>query len=270
MKNMAYKDLPVCRTCGRKLRTTHQKAAEYTEPTMRGWDGFCETHHEIPVFKYLPKSNKHDPTPEADKAWFEAYVADRRSRGIPQHGEFMAGEEPVVVPAKPILPHIPPRNDVCKNGHPRTPANTTYYVSPITGDRFERCLECKRAISARQYAARKAAMDAKQLGGHNLPTHCGHGHEYTPENTVLSGVSKYGHQIRRCRICEENRIMRRTTITRAANPSKKTHCPHGHEFTPENTHVNLKGFRVCIECRNGKRRASRLQRQADTKVQDGK
>lgn len=27
-----------------------------------------------------------------------------------------------------------------------------------------------------------------------------------------------------------------------------THCPHGHEYTPENTYINPKGVRVCREC----------------------
>lgn len=30
--------------------------------------------------------------------------------------------------------------------------------------------------------------------------------------------------------------------------ARKTHCKHGHEFTPENTHVNKAGSRMCREC----------------------
>jgi hypothetical protein len=40
-----------------------------------------------------------------------------------------------------------------------------------------------------------------------------------------------------------------------ANNKIKTHCPHGHEYTPENTLVNRSGSRVCVIC---KRVAARL------------
>lgn len=30
--------------------------------------------------------------------------------------------------------------------------------------------------------------------------------------------------------------------------SKKTHCPQGHEYTPENTKIQTKGGRVCRTC----------------------
>jgi len=35
----------------------------------------------------------------------------------------------------------------------------------------------------------------------------------------------------------------------------KTHCIHGHEYTPENTHINKKGHRKCKQCHNEKERA---------------
>lgn len=34
----------------------------------------------------------------------------------------------------------------------------------------------------------------------------------------------------------------------AAAKLAKTHCKHGHEYTPENTRLNWKGARVCREC----------------------
>jgi len=37
--------------------------------------------------------------------------------------------------------------------------------------------------------------------------------------------------------------------TIAARNAAKTHCPQGHEFTPENTYVNSKGSRECLICR---------------------
>ena len=35
----------------------------------------------------------------------------------------------------------------------------------------------------------------------------------------------------------------------------KTHCKHGHEFTPENTYVNRRGARECETCRTARRAA---------------
>lgn len=34
----------------------------------------------------------------------------------------------------------------------------------------------------------------------------------------------------------------------------RTHCPYGHEYTPENTYVNPRGWRVCITCRRNRDR----------------
>lgn len=30
--------------------------------------------------------------------------------------------------------------------------------------------------------------------------------------------------------------------------TQKTHCPHGHEYTPENTYVCKRGWRGCLKC----------------------
>ena len=40
---------------------------------------------------------------------------------------------------------------------------------------------------------------------------------------------------------------------------RKTHCPHGHEYTPGNTRTNVRGHRFCRQCqsiRNATRRKS--------------
>jgi hypothetical protein len=33
-----------------------------------------------------------------------------------------------------------------------------------------------------------------------------------------------------------------------ARAARASHCKHGHEFTPENTHINAKGWRCCRTC----------------------
>jgi hypothetical protein len=37
---------------------------------------------------------------------------------------------------------------------------------------------------------------------------------------------------------------------------KKTHCPQGHEFTPENTYLPPSGGRKCVQCRRDRKRAA--------------
>lgn len=37
----------------------------------------------------------------------------------------------------------------------------------------------------------------------------------------------------------------------------RTHCRHGHEFTPENTFTNVRGARVCLTCRREQEAARR-------------
>ncbi|GAA3121571.1 HNH endonuclease [Streptomyces echinatus] len=48
----------------------------------------------------------------------------------------------------------------------------------------------------------------------------------------------------------ENR--RRSPHTKAG--ARRTHCKHGHEFTPENTRVRTTGARVCIACHKRRQR----------------
>lgn len=39
--------------------------------------------------------------------------------------------------------------------------------------------------------------------------------------------------------------------------SNKTHCPHNHEYTPENTYVSPKGQRICTTCSRERTRRHR-------------
>lgn len=59
-------------------------------------------------------------------------------------------------------------------------------------------------------------------------------------------------------------VTHRTNVTRshlapAGKNSRKTHCKHGHKFTPENTITSLSGRRACRACHN------RCQREADAR-----
>lgn len=50
-------------------------------------------------------------------------------------------------------------------------------------------------------------------------------------------------------VTHEENVKRGTSF--AAVNARKTHCIHGHEFTPENTHVRPNGHRTCRTCRRG-------------------
>lgn len=96
------------------------------------------------------------------------------------------------------------------------------------------------------------AADKKRHGTEpwSARTHCKHGHEFTEENT---GRGPGGS--RRCRECERIKDRRLYAKAKAngAHPNivngEKTHCKHGHEFTPENTRMERNGTkRACRTC----------------------
>lgn len=75
-----------------------------------------------------------------------------------------------------------------------------------------------------------------------IKTHCSRGHEYTPENTRYSSYPRRNGRIkieRICRTCKRDRS--RETKGYGLRPHRaqinaaKTHCPKGHEYSPENT-----------------------------------
>lgn len=62
-----------------------------------------------------------------------------------------------------------------------------------------------------------------------------------------------------CRPSHLEAVPHRINILRGNSPSafhaRKTRCPKGHEYTPENTHVTPKGARVCKACRRERQKA---------------
>lgn len=72
---------------------------------------------------------------------------------------------------------------------------------------------------------------------------------------------------------DDNRLANLRWDTRAANQldsvrngthhmARRTHCPQGHEYTPENTYRYPAGNRACNECRREYRESHREQRRA--------
>jgi hypothetical protein len=86
-----------------------------------------------------------------------------------------------------------------------------------------------------------------------LATECAYGHPFDTENTYW-----YPNGDRGCRACirrwrKEQGDKNRTGAGKGGHQRAKTHCPQGHEYTPENTYVQPGGgrqCRICIRIRN--------------------
>lgn len=77
-------------------------------------------------------------------------------------------------------------------------------------------------------------------------THCIHGHEFTPENTL---ISKRGG--RSCLTCAAQRSRERRYADGAKAGNKfRTHCPKGHAYSGDNLIIRKNGSRGCRECQN--------------------
>lgn len=94
--------------------------------------------------------------------------------------------------------------------------------------------------------------DNVRAGGHGKRTHCLKGHP-------LVHQAYLGH--RKCVECRNQRQREWSAAKRerlglptgnGTRNRSKTHCPAGHEYSPENTYVNS-GRRVCRECRECRR-----------------
>lgn len=66
----------------------------------------------------------------------------------------------------------------------------------------------------------------------------------------------------------ENKSSERSACGRVnrARILSRTTCPHGHEWTPENTYLDTRGRRCCMECGRIRQRAYRIRRLAKIKA----
>ncbi len=92
-------------------------------------------------------------------------------------------------------------------------------------------------------------------------THCPSGHQY---DTINAAILKDGS--RKCRACDaaRHRLIRGTPLD-AKFGRHRTHCLHGHEWTPENTYwpPRKPGNRICRQCtRDSGRRYAAKRRQS--------
>lgn len=82
-------------------------------------------------------------------------------------------------------------------------------------------------------------------------THCPYGHPYSDDNLI---VQKTGRVCRECKKRRQKAAFRLRQDKAGIPPGgiKKTHCIHGHEFTPENTAITIRGDRSCRQCSRDK------------------
>ena len=92
-------------------------------------------------------------------------------------------------------------------------------------------------------------------------------HGPVPDGLPLDHVKARGCRHRHCaKVAHLEPVTPRENLMRAgtfqARNAAKTHCDHGHEFTPENTYVWARnGWRQCRTCmRTGQRRRSERRR----------
>jgi HNH endonuclease len=140
---------------------------------------------------------------------------------------------------------------------------------PIPGDlsidHMCRNTGCSNPVHLRLLTRSENSRD----NGQARRTHCPQGHEYTPENTYVYTNPK-GHRTRACRTCTIARAQRdapnRLEYHRKRHAEryvpkprvKPTHCPQGHEYTPENRTATIH----CKECNRIRARANHAKKKA--------
>lgn len=72
------------------------------------------------------------------------------------------------------------------------------------------------------------------------------------------------------RLCIEPSHLEQTTLAentrRGCDRNRTSHCPKGHEYTPENTYRHPKGWRYCRECHRKQERARTVRKPIREKV----
>lgn len=164
----------------------------------------------------------------------------------------------------------------CVHGHEYTPENTV-----IQRDGHRHCLACARLrnrLWTRKrygYQPRKSPQEIfwskveKTQGCWNWTGWCdpeGYGHlgaggkwvgahrfSFELANGSIPEGLELDHLCRNKRCVNPEHLEVVTSLENQRRRPKKTHCPHGHEFTPENTYVR-RGAKSCITCHRFKNR----------------
>lgn len=85
------------------------------------------------------------------------------------------------------------------------------------------------AVTQRVNNLRGESLQAKNA----RKTHCVHGHEFTPENTIARALGRRGCMA--CRDIANRAASNGPGLGKGGRKKAQTHCKNGHEFTEENT-----------------------------------
>lgn len=206
-----------------------------------------------PKERFLAKVDRNGPLPERRPELGPCWVwtgAKQGSgyghfhlegRGVGAHvAAYMLFRKPV--PDGLDLDHL------CHPGDGSCPRATCRHTLCVNPDHLEPATRLENIKRGHTFVASQMAK-----------THCPKGHPYDEENTRIR-IAPSGNEMRSCKQCGRDARSPTGKINPliAANAAK-THCPQGHEYTPENTIIDYSvggknGGRRCRACRNERQR----------------
>jgi hypothetical protein len=145
--------------------------------------------------------------------------------------------------------------------------------APHTHEWVARAVATRKARGSYQHSAETRAR-LRAANPRTSATHCGFGHEYTPENT---GYAKEGYRIcRTCKNIRKARTRRRRALNRPPRVVKPRQsrraevCPRGHEMSGDNLRIMVRTrgetryeehiCRQCMRLRNKQAKARARER----------
>lgn len=228
----------------------YQRAWLYGDPLVKRsrWDD------QTPEMRFLAKVDKDGPLPEKrpelGPCW--AWTGAKQGSGYGHfrlEGRGIGAHVAAYALMRGSIPEGTELDHLCHPGDGSCPRVTCRHRLCVNPDHLEPVTRLENQKRGNTWVAAQMAK-----------THCPKGHEYTPENTRVR-IAPSGNPMRSCKKCQKEANPRTGEINLliAANAAK-THCPKGHEYTPENTIIDpsvggKNGGRRCKICRREQAKA---------------